>query len=72
LLGGRGFPLATVIAAVFLEQLVTLVNVLGFSAAISPLVQAAALAIGISLYTVNWKAVAQVLTRRPAVSTSPG
>ena len=29
LLGGRGFPLATVIAAVFLEQLVTLVNVLG-------------------------------------------
>jgi len=72
LLGGRGFPLATVIAAVFLEQLVTLVNVLGFSAAISPLVQAAALAIGISLYTVNWKAVVHVLTRRPAVSTSPG
>ena len=72
LLGGRGFPLPTVIAAVFLEQLVTLVNVLGFSPAISPLVQAAALAIGISLYTVNWKAVAQVLTRRPAVSTSPG
>jgi ribose transport system permease protein len=72
LLGGRGFPLATVIAAVFLEQLITLVNVLGASAAISPLVQAAALAIGISLYTVNWRAVARVVARRPAVVPSPG
>ena len=72
LLGGRGFPLATVIAAVFLEQLITLVNVLGASAAISPLVQAAALAIGISLYTVSWKAVLTALRRRPSLSASPG
>jgi ribose transport system permease protein len=72
LLGGRGFPLATVIAAVFLEQLITLVNVLGASAAISPLVQSAALAIGISLYTLNWKAIARLVTRRPALMASPG
>jgi ribose transport system permease protein len=72
LLGGRGFPLATVIAAVFLEQLISLVNVLGASSAISPLVQAAALAIGISLYTLNWKAIVVALTRRPALRTSPG
>jgi ribose transport system permease protein len=70
LLGGRGFPLPTVIAAVFLQQLIQLVSVLGVSPAISPLVQAAALAIGISLYTVNWAAILAVLTRRsePAVA----
>ncbi len=56
LLGGRGFPLPTVIAAVFLQQLIQLVSVLGVSPAISPLVQAAALAVGVSLYTVNWSA----------------
>ena len=64
LLGGRGFPLATVVAAVFLQQLTQLVDVLGVSPAISPLVQAAALAVGVSLYTVNWGAVWASLTRR--------
>ncbi len=64
LLGGRGFPLATVVAAVFLQQLTQLVDVLGVSPAISPLVQAAALAVGVSLYTVNWAAVWASLTRR--------
>jgi ribose transport system permease protein len=42
LLGGRGYPLATVVAAVFLQQLTQLVDVMGVSPAISPLVQAAA------------------------------
>jgi ribose transport system permease protein len=64
LLGGRGYPLATVVAAVFLQQLTQLVDVLGVSPAISPLVQAAALAVGVSLYTVNWGAVWASLTRR--------
>jgi ribose transport system permease protein len=72
LLGGRGFPLATVIAAVFLRQLVTLVAVLGASSAISPLVQAGALAIGISLYTVNWPAVLERIVRRPVLATASG
>lgn len=66
LLGGRGFPVATVLAAVFLQQLVQLVSVLGASPAISPLVQAAALAIGISLYTLNWQAIVGALRRHRA------
>jgi ribose transport system permease protein len=56
LLGGRGYPLATVVAAVFLEQLVHFVVSLGVSTAVQTIVQAIALAIGVSLYTVNWKA----------------
>jgi ribose transport system permease protein len=56
LLGGRGYPFATVVAAVFLEQLVQFVNALGVSTAVQTVVQAVALAIGVSLYTVNWKA----------------
>ena len=69
LLGGRGFPLPTVIAAVFLQQLIQLVSVLGVSPAISPLVQAAALAVGVSLYSVRWSAVlARVRPARPAAA----
>jgi ribose transport system permease protein len=64
LLGGRGYPLATVIAAVFLEQLVQFVVALGVSTAVQTIVQAVALAIGVSLYTVNWKA---LFSRRPGV-----
>ena len=64
LLGGRGFPLPTVIAAIFLQQLIQLVSVLGVSPAISPLVQAAALAIGISLYTLDWPAIFRSVVRR--------
>lgn len=55
LLGGRGHPLATVLAAVFLQQLVQFVVALGVSTAVQTIVQAAALALGVSLYTVNWR-----------------
>lgn len=72
LLGGRGFPLPTVVAAVFLQQLVQLVSVLGVSPAISPLVQAAALAVGVSLYTIRWTALVRRLTPdRAAPSGAP-
>lgn len=57
LLGGRGFPVATVIAAVFLEQLVQFVLALGVSTAVQTVVQAAALAVGVSLYTVDWRGI---------------
>lgn len=56
LLGGRGFPVATVIAAVFLSQLDQFVLALGVPYAVRTLVQAAALAIGVALYTVDWAA----------------
>lgn len=72
LLGGRGFPLPTVIAAIFLQQLIQLVSVLGVSPAISPLVQAAALAIGISLYTLNWGAIIAPLARRSRTAPAHG
>jgi ribose transport system permease protein len=64
LLGGRGFPLATVVAAIFLEQLVQFVVQLGVSPAIQIIVQAAALAVGVSLYTVNWAAIWRRIVRR--------
>lgn len=63
LLGGRGYPLATVVAAVFLEQLVQFVVALGVSTAVQTIVQAVALGIGVSLYTVDWRA---LRPRRPA------
>ena len=47
-------------------------SVLGVSPAISPLVQAAALAIGISLYTVNWQAVLAPLTRASQPAAAAG
>ncbi|MFM6975054.1 MAG: ABC transporter permease [Agromyces sp.] len=56
LLGGRGFPLATFLAAFFLKQLDLFVISLGVPFAIQTLVQAAALAVGVSIYTINWKA----------------
>jgi ribose transport system permease protein len=68
LLGGRGYPLATVVAAIFLEQLVQFVVALGVSTAVQTIVQAVALAIGVSLYTVNW---AGLWSRRPGLRAAP-
>jgi len=68
LLGGRGYPLATVVAALFLEQLVQFVVALGVSTAVQTIVQAVALAIGVSLYTVNW---AGLWSRRPGLRGAP-
>jgi len=55
LLGGRGFPAATVVAALFLSQLDQFVLALGVPFAVQTLVQAAALAIGVAIYTVDWQ-----------------
>jgi ribose transport system permease protein len=68
LLGGRGYPLATVVAAIFLQQLVQFVVALGVSTAVQTIVQAVALAIGVSLYTVNW---AGLWSRRPGLRSAP-
>jgi len=65
LLGGRGFPLATVVAAVFLQQLVQFVLALGVSTAVQTIVQAGALAVGVSLYTVDWRRILASLVHRP-------
>ena len=54
LLGGRGNLVASFVAAVFLTQLEQFVLALGVTFAVQTLVQAAALTIGVALYTVNW------------------
>ncbi len=64
LLGGRGFPVATVLGALFLSQLSNFVLGLGVSYAIRTLVEALALIIGVALYTVNWKGIRTGLSRR--------
>jgi ribose transport system permease protein len=47
-------PTATVLAALFLTQLDQFVLALGVPFAVRTLVQAAALAIGVAIYTVDW------------------
>lgn len=63
LLGGRGFPVATAVAALFLTQLGQFVLALGVPNAVQILVQAAALAVGVGIYTVDWVSVRTWLTR---------
>lgn len=70
LLGGRGFPAATVVAALFLSQLDQFVLALGVPFAVRTLVQAAALAIGVAIYTVNWTALRHRFART-AVAAAP-
>jgi ribose transport system permease protein len=67
LLGGRGNLVATAIAAVFLTQLDQFVLALGVNFAVKTLVQAAAFAMGVALYTVDWTA----LRRRLPVGAAP-
>jgi ribose transport system permease protein len=57
LLGGRGFPISTVIAAVFLRELQQFVLALGVDTSVQTLVQAIALAVGVALYSVDWSSV---------------
>lgn len=71
LLGGRGFPIATVVAAIFLSQLDQFVLSLGVPYAVRTLVQAAALAVGVALYTVDWAAIRQRFRRKRPLLTTP-
>jgi ribose transport system permease protein len=67
LLGGRGNLVATAVAALFLSQLDQFVLALGVTYATRTLVQAGALAVGVALYTINWRAlVRRIRMRRPA------
>jgi ribose transport system permease protein len=56
LLGGKGSPVASAVAALFISQLDQFVLTLGVNAATSNIVQAIALAAGVAVYTVNWAA----------------
>jgi ribose transport system permease protein len=69
LLGGRGLPTATVVAALFLSQLDQFVLALGVSFAVRTLIQAAALAIGVAIYTVNWPLVRSTIQKLLSTSS---
>jgi ribose transport system permease protein len=66
LLGGRGNLVATAIAALFLSQLDQFVLALGVGYATRSLVQAAALAVGVALYTIDWHGIVGRVSGRRA------
>jgi ribose transport system permease protein len=70
LLGGKGSPVASAVAALFISQLDQFVLTLGVNAATSNIVQAIALAAGVAVYTVNWSALR--LWLRHGVPARPG
>ncbi len=71
LLGGRGNLVATAVAALFLSQLDQFVLALGVTYATRTLVQAAALAVGVALYTVNWGGLVRRLNARRLARAAP-
>ena len=63
--------MATALAALFLVQLGQFVLALGVTTAIRTLVEAAALAVGVALHTINWSAVrARVSRKESPVATA--
>ena len=54
LLGGRGFPISTVIAALFLNQLSQFALAVGVPYSAQTIIQALALGFGIAVYSVRW------------------
>jgi ribose transport system permease protein len=71
LLGGRGNLVATAVAALFLSQLDQFVLALGVTYATRTLVQAGALAVGVALYTIDWKALLRRLVASRPRSVAP-
>jgi ribose transport system permease protein len=64
--GGRGYPVATVAAALLLTQLDQFTLSLGVSSAAQTLVQAVAFAAGVAIYTINWSRVGAMIRFRGA------
>lgn len=54
LLGGRGFPISTVVAAFFLNQLSQFALAIGVPYSAQTIIQALALGFGIAVYSVRW------------------
>ena len=54
LLGGRGFPISTVVAALFLNQLSQFALAVGVPYSAQTIIQALALGFGIGVYSVQW------------------
>lgn len=71
LLGGRGFPVATIVAAFFLTQLEQFSLALGVPYAARTLMQAAALVLGVAIYTIDWGRVRRWLVSRREGAAQP-
>jgi ribose transport system permease protein len=56
LLGGRGYPVSTVIAALFLNQLSQFALAVGVPYSAQTIIQALALGFGIAVYSLRWPA----------------
>lgn len=65
LLGGRGFPVSTVIAAFFLNQLSQFALAVGVPYSAQTIIQALALGFGIAVYSINWRNITIKSTRSP-------
>ena len=63
LLGGRGFPAASAVSALFLKQLDMFVLSLGVPYGVRTIVISLTLMMGIAIYAVNWSSVRQKLIR---------
>jgi ribose transport system permease protein len=55
LLGGRGFPVSTVLAAFFLNQLSQFALAIGVPFSAQTIIQALALGFGIAVYSIKWR-----------------
>jgi len=64
LLGGRGSVVSTAVAALFITQLDQFVLETGAAQAVQNLVDAAALAVGLAIYSVPWRRLATASRRR--------
>ena len=65
LLGGRGFPISTVIAAFFLNQFSQFALAVGVPYSAQTIIQALALGFGIGVYSVRWTKNATKLSKLP-------
>ncbi len=65
LLGGRGFPISTVIAALFLNQLSQFAYAVGVPYSAQTIIQALALGFGIGIYSITWPHTNKKQVKRP-------
>jgi ribose transport system permease protein len=65
LLGGRGFPVSTVIAAFFLNQLSQFALAVGVPYSAQTIIQALALGFGIGVYSIRWSVNSFTQTKLP-------
>ena len=72
LLGGRGFPISTVIAAFFLNQLSQFALAVGVPYSAQTIIQALALGFGIGVYSLRWTRNSTKLSKLPNLEEKNG